>query len=289
MELSRSLLEATLTADCPQNQYGANKGHVLGLDFHEIARRSDRVIGLSMLTLIYRSIPPEKPSMSAFCQECIDAARDTLREHDLCVALITRARGKTVFLEAYINWTITQSPFIPFIILFCHIIETSEAADLQHMKGLVETLESASNSRVHSTCSKQRRLFRALYDVAAQYVEIRSRANGGRGGMSWSVTRQQYADAFASATSNGLGFSTLGSGETVGALGTMNPADASGPMASHDKANGDRVGLVDGLVEPMELQNTAFGDIDIEMDYSGAQLWDWFNKNQAFMRMLEDT
>lgn len=104
MELSRSLLEATLTADCPQNQYGANKGHVLGLDFHEIARRSDRVIGLSMLTLIYRSIPPEKPSMSAFCQECIDAARDTLREHDLCVALITRARGKTVFLEAYINW-----------------------------------------------------------------------------------------------------------------------------------------------------------------------------------------
>ncbi|RAQ76499.1 C6 transcription factor [Aspergillus flavus] len=271
------------------NQYGANKGHVLGLDFHEIARRSDRVIGLSMLTLIYRSIPPEKPSMSAFCQECIDAARDTLREHDLCVALITRARGKTVFLEAYINWTITQSPFIPFIILFCHIIETSEAADLQHMKGLVETLESASNSRVHSTCSKQRRLFRALYDVAAQYVEIRSRANGGRGGMSWSVTRQQYADAFSSATSNGLGFSTLDSGGTVGALGTMNPADASGPMASHDKANGDRVGLVDGLVEPMELQNTAFGDIDIEVDYSGAQLWDWFNKNQAIMRMLEDT
>ncbi|KAE8309902.1 hypothetical protein BDV41DRAFT_546384 [Aspergillus transmontanensis] len=287
--LAAELRTAMQHAQDIHDHYEARKGHVLGLDYHEIARRSDRVIGLSMLTLIYRSIPPEKPSKSAFCQECIDAARDTLHEHDQCVAVIIKARGKTVFLEAYINWTITQSPFIPFIILFCHIIETSEAADLQHMKGLVETLESASNSRVHSTCSKQCRLFRALYDVAAQYVEIRSRAEGGRGGMSWSVTRQLYADAFPGATSNGPGFGALDSGGIVGALGAMNTADASGPTASHDEANGGRMGLVDGLIEPTELQNTGFGEVDTEMDYSGAQLWDWFNKNQAIMRMLEDT
>lgn len=61
-----------------------------------------------MLTLIYRSISPEKPSTSAFCQECIDAARDTLQEHERCVASITKARGKMVFLEAYINWFVTD-------------------------------------------------------------------------------------------------------------------------------------------------------------------------------------
>lgn len=94
-----------------QNNYDASKAEALGPDFHEIARRSDRVIGLSMLTLVYRSIPPEKPSAfaSAFCQECIDAARETLAEHDRCVAAITRERGKTVFLETYINWFVSSS------------------------------------------------------------------------------------------------------------------------------------------------------------------------------------
>lgn len=106
-------LETTLTADWSQDHYEASKGQVLGLDYHEIARRSDRVIGLSMLTLIYRSIAPEKPSMSAFCQECIDAARDTLQEHDRCVAVITKARGKTVFLEAYINWFAIDGSTVP--------------------------------------------------------------------------------------------------------------------------------------------------------------------------------
>lgn len=89
--------------------YGGDKGHVLGLDYHEIARYSDRVIGLSMLTLIYRSIAPEKQSSSAFCPECIDAARNTLREHDRCVSLITKAGGKMVYLEAYINWFVLEA------------------------------------------------------------------------------------------------------------------------------------------------------------------------------------
>lgn len=88
--------------------YGGDKGHLLGLDYHEIARYSDRVIGLSMLTLIYRSITPETPSSSAFCQECIHAARNTLQEHDRCVSMITKAGGKMVYLEAYINWFVRK-------------------------------------------------------------------------------------------------------------------------------------------------------------------------------------
>ncbi|KAL2831518.1 hypothetical protein BDW59DRAFT_182171 [Aspergillus cavernicola] len=271
------------------DHYKASKGQVLGLDYHEIARRSDRVIGLSMLTLIYRSITPEKPSTSAFCQECIDAARDTLQEHDRCVAVITKARGKTVCLEAYINWTITQSPFIPFIILFCYIIETSEASDLEHMRGLVETLESTSDSRPHNTCGKQRRLFKALYDVAAKYVEVNSRADGGPGGMSWSMARQQSADTFDGTASNGLMLGTLDPGGIAGDPGMTNTADTPGHIPSHYEANGDGMGLVDGLAAPTALQNTAFGDVDMDMDLSGAELWDWFNKNQSIMRMLEDT
>lgn len=157
------------------------------------------------------------------------------------------------------------------------------------MRGLVETLESTTNSHAHNTCVKQRRLFKALYDVAAKYVEVKSRAGGGQGGMSWSTARQRYADSFAGTTSNGLRLGTLGSGGVVGSLVGTNTADAASHMPSHDEANGNGIGFVDGLFEPTVLQNTAFGDVDMEMDLSGAQLWDWFNKNQSIMRMLEDT
>ncbi|KAL4911224.1 fungal-specific transcription factor domain-containing protein [Aspergillus multicolor] len=187
--------------------YDANKAQMLGLDYHEIARRSDRVISLSMLTLIYRSIISKKPSASAFCQECIDAARETLQEHDRCVAVITKARGKTILLETYINWSIIQSPFIPFIILFCHTIETSQASDLEYMRGFVESLESTSMSR-QSTYDKQRRLFRALYDVAVKYIEVKTRANGGQIEMSWADAT--YGSDLSSYTGVGVGMGLMG-------------------------------------------------------------------------------
>lgn len=154
------------------------------------------------------------------------------------------------------------------------------------MRGLVETLESTFNSRAHSTCGKQRRLFKALYDVAAKYVEVTSRADSGQNGMiSWSMAQQQYADAFAGTTSNGLGLGTLDCAGHQDVPGHMLLSSSS----SHGETNGDGMGLMDGLVGPSALQNSAFGDVDMEMDLSGAQLWDWFNKNQSIMRMLEDT
>lgn len=157
------------------------------------------------------------------------------------------------------------------------------------MRSFVETLESTSNSGAHSTCGKQRRLFKALYDVAAKYIEVKCRAGSGPGVASWSKTRPQCADAFAATTSSSLGLSTLDFGGIVGDPGTMNTADAPGYMPSHGETSEDgKTEPVDGLVGPTAFQNTAFGDTDLDMDLSGAQLWDWFNKNQSIMRMLED-
>ncbi|KAL4747256.1 hypothetical protein BDW72DRAFT_209715 [Aspergillus terricola var. indicus] len=251
------------------NHYDASRAQALGPEFHEIARRSDLVIGLSMLTLIYRSIAPEKlsASASAFCQECIDAAREALAEHDRCVAAITRARGKTVFLETYINWSIIQSPFIPFIILFCHIIETSDASDLVRLGSFVESLESASTSPAHSTYDKQRRLFRALHDVAAKYVEVKSRTGNDQRWMSMlRPVGQQNSNTIA-------GTPVLL--DHVRMTGSPSTTDVSGPMPLHSEATAEGIGL--------------FGDADLEMNFSGAELWDWFNRSQSMMRMLEDT
>lgn len=149
-------------------------------------------------------------------------------------------------IPSYLTWrrrTITHSPFTPFIILFCHVIETSGASDLEHMRSLVETLESTSSSNPQNTCDKQRRLFKALYDVAAKYVEVKARSDCGEGVVSWPMAWQQYEDG---------------------------------------------VGLLDGLEGPTALQNAAFGDMDVEIDLPSAELWDWFNKNQSILKMLED-
>ncbi|KAL4795271.1 hypothetical protein BDV19DRAFT_363428 [Aspergillus venezuelensis] len=262
------------------DQYEARKGQVLGIDYHEIARRADRIRSLSMLTLIYRSIPPQKSSTSAFSQDCIDAARATLQEQDRCVAAITRAHGRSVLLEAYINWTIAQSPFIAFIVMFCHIIETSEASDLQHLRGVVETLESASNLRGHNTCDRQRRLFKALYDVAGKYVEVKSQTTGGRIGLLRLTAPQQYPDTPANVSANDFSsghHTTVASATTHGE--EIDAADYPIQTPSQDQGTGL---LSTAFADP------ALGEMDMEMDFSGIQLWDWFNQNQSMMRMLED-
>lgn len=149
------------------------------------------------------------------------------------------------------------------------------------MRAFVETLESTSDSHAHNTCDKQRQLFKALYDVAAKYLEVRSRTHGSQGDMSWwSMARQQYAGASTGGTaSNGPG---------VGMVDATTSA-SSYPPSHGTAADGDGMALMDGMAGPASFQSTPFGDADMDMDFSGAELWDWFNKNQSIMRILEDT
>lgn len=145
------------------------------------------------------------------------------------------------------------------------------------MRRLVETLELASSTHSQRTCDRQLRLFKALYGVAEKYVEVKFRAGGQ--GMSWAVAQQQHADSFAGATS-GFGVGTVDPGRVV--------TDTPGHMPLQGGIGGGGMGLVDELGGNLGLQN-AFGDGDVEMDPEGAQLWEWFTKNQSIMRMLEDT
>lgn len=135
------------------------------------------------------------------------------------------------------------------------------------MKSLVETLESTSTVGAQSTCDRQRRLFKALYDVAATYVEVKSRADGGQAGMSWSMAIEQpYADeSLANTTSTGFGLGTF-----MGDPGTK--TSTAGVSPGHTA-----------------FSHIPLGNMEMEMDLAGAQLWDWFNKNQSIMKMLEDT
>lgn len=169
--------------------------------------------------------------------------------------------------------------------MFCHVIETAEASDLEHMRRFVETLRSTSTSRVYNMCQKQLRLFKALYDVAEKYIEVKSRVRGSvQDCMRWPTARQQqHASVFPGTTSSNFELDPLSSS----IIGGTSVTTSSNVGTSHllGETRSDGMGLEGG---PSAIQSTMFGGGDMEMDLSGAELWDWFNKNQSIMRMLED-
>lgn len=149
------------------------------------------------------------------------------------------------------------------------------------MRNLVETLESTSDKSTHTTCGKQCRLFRALYDIAVKYVEIKNRRDGYMG-MSWTTTQQLYTNALP----NGHSLNSTGSAGNITDADTIIESGGSNRLSTlRGEADREGTALADSY-----FATTGFGgaDMDMGMDASGAQLWDWFNKSQSFMRMFED-
>ncbi len=68
--------------------------------------------------------------------------------------------------------TVLYAPFIPFIVLFCHVIETSNMDDLQRLANFVTTLQPALS--MSEAIAKFHRVCQILYKVAALYVEAKA-------------------------------------------------------------------------------------------------------------------
>lgn len=73
------------------------------------------------------------------------------------------------------NSVLLYSP-IPFIVMFCNIIETLNHVDLACLRNFNTLLVMAAPSS--GPIAKMQRLFQALYDVALQYVELRTTHSG---------------------------------------------------------------------------------------------------------------
>ncbi|KAF5689906.1 fungal specific transcription factor factor domain-containing protein [Fusarium circinatum] len=130
---------------------------------------SDKVLRLSLLTLVHRAAPPITGSNTTFNYNCVAAARATLEKHEECIAHIHRSA--TPYLATYIHWTLLFSPFIPFIVIFCHVIETQDEADLNRLQDFVTSIESASS--ISEPAAKIQRLFQVLYKIAMAYLKFR--------------------------------------------------------------------------------------------------------------------
>ena len=65
-----------------------------------------------------------------------------------------------------------MSPFAPFIVLLCNVVETYNLADLELLGAMIESIEAIRESM--PTISQHLRLFKPLFEVASKFVEVKT-------------------------------------------------------------------------------------------------------------------
>ncbi|KAF7594200.1 hypothetical protein BBP40_009904 [Aspergillus hancockii] len=272
-----------------EKRHHDERRHAIGDGLHEFMLRADRVYNLSLLALIYRGIPPEKPSGTAFGQDCIETAREALKEHEQCVSLILSSNWDESYLEMYIHWTLLQAPFFPFIVLFCYIVETSEPDDLQCLGAFVDVLQSTSSSVCYRTCRKQILLFKALYDVARKYVEVKASAPGTRMNVAGGIGIHN-ANINSAGPATLLYPSSLNPGSIPSNTCGVDNVSTSG-LSNHWAASGQQL-LTQMSAYGPSVYASAPAQVDLNknmrVDLMGMELGDWFYENHQMLRLLDD-
>ncbi|GIJ90968.1 hypothetical protein Asppvi_009933 [Aspergillus pseudoviridinutans] len=132
-----------------------------GFEFDEkspflyIIRKSDEVNNLAILTLIYRATPTSETWPFAFVAECVDSARAAMDSHHECMARLKLVSD--TLKCSYAHWTVLQTPFVPFIVIFCHVIDASDFGDLRRLEDFVRSIEclcplSQAVAKLHYLC-----------------------------------------------------------------------------------------------------------------------------------------
>ncbi|KAJ5148864.1 transcriptional regulator family: Fungal Specific TF [Penicillium atrosanguineum] len=263
-ELQESVLE-------PFEQIMASNliSNMNAVDF--IYLRSDKVSRLAILTLIYRAIPasPESGSSTNFIPECIEMARASLEHHQTCVSELQEA--SEMIRCSYMHWAIFFSPFVPFIVIFCNVIATSDSEDLTRLEDFIASLRplcafSQSIDRLHNLTS-------VLGTVARLYVEAKSRSQAGEDQTLASVG--QEFDVYLSA----LG---LAPGNSMPNAQGYYQTDVPSMSTSFPQSSSQAFGFP-APVAPSQNQDVSVAEMS-----QAAQLSNWYSGNQYMMDLLEE-
>ncbi|KAH7143790.1 fungal-specific transcription factor domain-containing protein [Dactylonectria macrodidyma] len=238
-----------------ETRYLEGRRRALGNSTHELLKRADRISYLADLTLIYRSIPSGPYSTSAFCDECIATANRGLEEHKKCIVLLRDIEGDV--LELYIQWALLSSPFVPFIVIFCHVIETAAPLHLEKLAAVVETLQMLPPDYPEAY-KKQLHLFKRMYDVACKYVEAAASGQA-QGGY----------EAF---------FKEAGIALPNNQMLQMPDPSQQNPQMNPGVGFGVGMGSIEGADEGLvsNMENPSF------------ELGNWFDQNYQILKMMED-
>lgn len=161
--------------------------------------------------------------------------------------------------------TILFSPFVPFIVLFCQVIETRDQTDLTRLQAFVSSIIRPENTLTSSepeteAVTKLRKLFQVLCHVAQHYIDAQKTGNPSDSGVDGTSHWQPQT-----ATGNDIDsyLATLGF-----------PAQSVPDQQQQQQP--PQHGEEPGGVNPMLWMG------------SGTQLEDWFYSNQQMMDFLED-
>jgi hypothetical protein len=161
--------------------------------------------------------------------------------------------------------TLLFAPFIPFIVIFCHVIETQDETDLTRLQAFVTSIQSASS--VSEPAAKIQRLFQVLCKIAVGYVKFRcstSPVDGWQDGFKI----DGYLDA--------LGFSS-----TSGGI----PSRQDYLHAQHDNSN--REAESDGSRTGADVMNDDLRAMNpIMWMANSAELEEWLENNEFMTGLM---
>ncbi|KAI0882423.1 uncharacterized protein GGS22DRAFT_43903 [Annulohypoxylon maeteangense] len=232
-----------------------------GQDLVNFFATSDDILRLSLLTLVYRAAPQQAGALTTFSPNCVAAARATLDRHQDCQAIMERSSKD--FLPTYVHWTLLFVPFIPFIVIFCQVIETQDKADLDRLGAFVTSIQPAAAAS--DAADKLHRLFEVLQRVAIRYVELSASYDGQPKATEQMDMYLEMLGMSSTGQSSGIeqhnqGFThNLDNNFVSGSEGMRTTEAQAGPI----------------MTNPMMIVG------------HGAQLEEWFYNNQALMESFQ--
>ncbi|KAM0413028.1 hypothetical protein ACHAPD_008096 [Fusarium lateritium] len=233
----------------------------VGETLTNLFQRADKIAYLSMLCLVYRAIKPKPTTPSAFCDECLEVAKEALDEHRICLSILRDAESG--LLEHYVHWAFMAVPLIPFVVLFCRAIETCDPAHLENLAAVVETAHITTD--LPDVYRKQLRLFKLMHDVACKYVG--SRANNTSVHASGRIPDTPFEMLFVEA-------------------GVPLPGHMNMPTSMQSFQDGAQHGGGAGF------GNQVMGQDGNAVEYGGfthsMELGNWFEQNQEIFMMLDN-
>ncbi|KAG5746427.1 hypothetical protein H9Q70_010874 [Fusarium xylarioides] len=220
-----------------------------------------KVLHLSLFCLIFRAIPAETNQGTMLGRECIDSAHRALEAHKEWQSVVATLQDE--FLDTYVHLALIHSPFVPYVVVFCHIIDTGDRRGLELLESVIKTLQPTRHSAFSSGAKKEFHLFKALYDAARKYLEARLSIGDG----SWqNASSSTYVPPHAH----------------------QQPALLT-PIFNLPISQTPVSASLEGTAGCLSQQYEALGDMDTDIDQYGAQLGNWLHMNNQMTRALEDS
>ena len=180
------------------------------------------------------------------------------------------------YFLSYTNRAILLSPFVPFIVILCHVIATYNKEDLGRLEDFTASMRplcsfSQPIERLHNLCS-------VLGTVAQLYIEAKTRSKAGED-QSLASVGQEF-DVYLSA----LG---LAPGNAMNAGPEYFPADGPIVQSTVPESSAQASVLSAPVLQPQQLHSTQ-DPVSIAEMSQATQLGNWFSGNQYMMGLVEE-